>query len=1508
MYRKNINGFIDDLLHINDLDKNKLIDLYGGNPLKTFILSYDKIENLSKYVLNLINERIGKPGNTVLRGSSMLSSAEQVLGQRLNALDWAFVNGTKNPEDLKDFINEVYKELSLKGNNPVFLSVGSLKYNVVNNKNEICEVNSPILIFPIRLVRSESVNTPVYIEFVNDDLFVNPCLISKLRHTFGNMLTSEFPHPNGEGVDIEDEFTLTSLKDGEEYFEKLQAFVNNQKSNKHGSNTLFELNKNLIAISQYNHNEICMYYDIRKNRDRVYDNKLISRIFNKCESPTEQVSQTVQPNLIYQRDSVQDRIIRRVVNGESLIVKGPPGTGKTLTITNMIASLLAENKSVMLSSSKLAAMEEVYNKLPDKLRKFVMLLDSETETQASKLNPVEVKKDLSNLLNTAKNYTAKNNLYSQRTLAKTNKTNATRCLVDYANHTFLETDVLGDSLYNALEKYFEVSEEPIAFDTPRNAYRLKKLEFDNLISKVELASNYFKVICNDHEFYKSPLMPLSKDLQGVNLENVLEFNKNLSSSVESLLSALKELLLDNYDKYSSLRLYTLKVLSENEISKEEFEFIKDNVNEKTASEIYRNLKDYLFNDKCVNGITFSNENEFENVYNVIKTLNYDDSLKKSDCALIQNSQGALSVALNQAKVSKLTIEFNEIKSLENQKDVEFIRFYNVFRKDISKEDYDYLYLNSAQFSKYDGKGKPSLFDFFTKKAYAKLSTLGYGEEIDFASIVSACKALDNVKLIEAKIKTCYVEINRLFGTIATKDELDAISLIIFNAYDKNLSVEEYAKNLKNSVGVLLKAFDYVSCSEDYTFKDVILSYETKLRLDKLLSSVKPFITSEQGDPIVVANKIISVYDLVSSRLFLTNEETLDFINYVNNSNLNDKINLVYSKLNAFKSNYYETYFTSSFKALISDFELILTESTNRNVLNAVTGYLAVVNSPLPLSVDKFFNPYEFGLRNAKTVSIVEQFKHSVYKLAIEYKLQNGNLSRNGIGAQVEKQLQDVNLANEEIFATNVDIIESQCLSRIYNLNENFAFLSAERSNNQSLRKLFKGYAKEILALKKCFILSPASVSVLLQSKDYFDFDVAIIDEASQLEPIEVIPILLRAKQVVIVGDEWQMPPIKHFTSSLQKYVTDVDGEYEILDPNTSVLSLALSNASFSVEQFLCHYRSKTESLISFSRNRFYEFMRTFPASNPSASWLGFKDVFVENATCLQGVNLLEAQAVCSELNTFFNEFYNETSGVLQNSVGIVAFGKEQLDVILGCVKKDVVLSNKISTALRNFNDQPEKLIFFKTIETVQGRETDHLILSLTYGKDKNGKTVQRFGELNRGDSTNKIGQCIFNVAVTRAKSSVTLVHSINYDEIDNENVKYLAEYLETVKRFSVSGKSQFVGDSIDSSTAFIKQIANYLVSLGISNERIVINYGVNESSVKIPIAILSKDLSFAEVGLWCEMPLVKKYDFFDYNLEYFNSLTNRGWKLTRVFAQDWYDNTKSEMEKLKSFVNSNVKI
>ena len=67
-----------------------------------------------------------------------------------------------------------------------------------------------------------------------------------------------------------------------------------------------------------------------------------------------------------------------------------------------------------------------------------------------------------------------------------------------------------------------------------------------------------------------------------------------------------------------------------------------------------------------------------------------------------------------------------------------------------------------------------------------------------------------------------------------------------------------------------------------------------------------------------------------------------------------------------------------------------------------------------------------------------------------------------------------------------------------------------------IRQLITRAPKALKALKPCFMMSPLSVSQYLPPNQ-IEFDVLIVDEASQLRPEEALGSLARVKQILIVG-------------------------------------------------------------------------------------------------------------------------------------------------------------------------------------------------------------------------------------------------------------------------------------------------------------------------------------------------------------------------------------------------------
>ena len=1518
--KQNIDKFIEDLLHIEDVTKNKLLDIYAGDASKTYLVSYDELTSmpssytLSQYILSVILKRIGKPGNTVMRKSSALTSEEQIIGKEINAIDWISASGERDPKALRNFIDSAYKEISLKGNNPLFLSVGALKWKIAK-ADEVFSVTTPLLIFPIRLVRSENANTPVYVEFINDDVYINPCLIAKLKQVLGDEMSDKFPHPDGEFVNPSTAVDLDKLFDGQTYFNKVEDYIKSSSRFDLGEETLFKFDRNIVAIFQYNHDELCMYYDIQGNKENIYKHPLIQRVFNKCE-PLPDVECTKPAKFVLQRDSVQEEIIKQVVNGQSLVVKGPPGTGKTQTITNMIASLLAAGKRILLSSTKVAAMSEVYMKLPEELRKFVMLLDCETEAQAAKLNPVEIKKDFADLLRQAKNYTTSNSVYDEYGQAQQGKKIATSFLGSYQKDVFETRDIIGKSYYEALDLLCN-DIETVHFIKPQIAAILTTDQYLRALNKVKEASGYIDKICNGHDFFKSPWVSQDKNIQDLNAEAIVKANAEINAIIEQLNAELNRIETVWGVSFGEIDLSTLTQLSESAFLLDDVRRALDKTNEILLENLCIALDACILKeDADTKTVVVTNTENIEELDKVLADAKIDLSLRKSEFVNFANSANVRDIMKNDRRTQTTLNLIKEVTDNISAYSAKLDEFHKVFTREITQEQINVVSESYDVFKDYIEQNLegPKFFDGKAKKAYKALCALGYGKEIAFKDVISAVAIYKDYEKLLEKEKEIYGRISSLLNFTFTEETLQDFLELYTRALESDFdSVPEFIQAFEEDQEAFEIAFTLVNSDKDYTLKQLVdaFSFETsKIKLIDALSRYDETVDKNAIDlkgALSKAKTARAIKKAYESCVFGRDAETLSAKAtqfYKNSAGLGRVLADLYKALKSFKKNFFSNYYNNVLALpTVNDLKIFTKESCDRNIINAVVKYSEIVyNRYNELPLANFFRPFENARMTTNKYSYAEIFEHSIYDLAVKYKLERAGLDRNGVGERVEKEQVRFAQSESDFAKATLKMVEAQCITSIKPDAPEYQFLNAERTSGETLRRMFKLHAKAVKNLKQCFILSPSTASVLFGSEEFSDFDVAIIDEASQLEPTAILPIMVRAKQVVLVGDEWQMPPIKHFTTRTVKRLMDEDGQLQMLDPNTSVLGLSLANCAFPTTQLVCHYRSKTESLITYSQHKHYPFMRTFPASLPKADGLGFKYIYTPDGFSDGAANDAEAKKVIEELNLHFDKYYDERTGKLSESVGVVAFGEKQLNYIISLKNKDKALCEKIKTAIANFDDLEERLIFFKTIETVQGQEIDHLIISLTYGRNKSGAVSGAFGELNRGGDGGRLGECIFNVAVTRAKSSVTVITSVEEADISNANVAFIGQYLGIAKKFSQDGKSQFVGKSIAENVGFIKDVAKYLVSLGINENRIVIDYGATDGSVRIPIAILSTDLSSVKFAVWCEKPLGKEYDYFDYNVRYVQSLKSRDWEIVKVYIHDWFDNKAIEQQKLKDAV------
>jgi hypothetical protein len=171
--------------------------------------------------------------------------------------------------------------------------------------------------------------------------------------------------------------------------------------------------------------------------------------------------------------------------------------------------------------------------------------------------------------------------------------------------------------------------------------------------------------------------------------------------------------------------------------------------------------------------------------------------------------------------------------------------------------------------------------------------------------------------------------------------------------------------------------------------------------------------------------------------------------------------------------------------------------------------------------------------------------------------------------------------------------------------------------------------------------------------DGLEFDLLVIDEASQMRPEDAFGAFLRCKQVVVVGDAKQLPPTEFFNRANEDESSWDDAEDD--NDNTTESILESCHKSFGqVRQLKWHYRSRCESLIAFSNGEFYNnSLVTFPTARPgsfSVSLLRVDGVYQGRR------NIAEASRIAEEAISFMRAFAQRPEGEAR-SLGIVALIK-----------------------------------------------------------------------------------------------------------------------------------------------------------------------------------------------------------------------------------------------------------
>lgn len=418
-------------------------------------------------------------------------------------------------------------------------------------------------------------------------------------------------------------------------------------------------------------------------------------------------------------------------------------------------------------------------------------------------------------------------------------------------------------------------------------------------------------------------------------------------------------------------------------------------------------------------------------------------------------------------------------------------------------------------------------------------------------------------------------------------------------------------------------------------------------------------------------------------------------------------------------------------------------------------------------------------------------------------------------------------------------------------------------------------------MEKCKDAIPAWIMPLYQVFENFEvkpdlFDVVIIDEASQSWH-EAILLKYIAKKIIIVGDDKQISPSKigiqvEDVAKLQnRYLAPIN--YPFMD------TLNLGNSFFDVAYVLFrntitlreHFRCMPE-IIEFSNRIAYIdqplfALRQYPANRLKPIMSRYLPHGVREGGATSAINEVEAKEIVKEIKTCLsNPKYNG------KSIGVISLqGNSQANLI------QQLLLSEVGAEIME-----ERNIICGDAYAFQGDERNIIFLSMVAAKGTTRITALT------GDTYRQR----FNVAVSRAKDQIWLMHSITVNDINNADcMRYqLLNYIQNPLKEEQDGNRE----KCDSQ--FEKDVFDAIVQKGY---RVLTQYEV--AGYRIDLVVMGENTKLAvecDGDYWHTSPEDMENDFRRQRV-----LERAGWNFWRVLGSTFYINKTRSLESLWEQLN-----
>nr|WP_251922682.1 DUF3320 domain-containing protein [Salinibacter ruber] len=280
-----------------------------------------------------------------------------------------------------------------EGINTLFLALGVLHWHKSPSADK--ERKAPILLVPVELNRTD-VQGRFRLEHTGEEIGGNLSLKAFLEGEF----SIDWPLP----PDLQDEdLDLQNDLDLQKYASRVREAIQHKDR--------WYVDEHAVELGFFSFSRFLMYEDLSAGNwpegERPGQHPVLRKLLDEgfeASKPSFEENGRLDGHLkpeethhVVDADSSQTEAILSVKEGNDLVLQGPPGTGKSQTITNVIAEAIADGKTVLFASEKMAALEVVKRNLDE-----VGLGDACLELHSHKTRKKAVLKELERTLSLGK--------------------------------------------------------------------------------------------------------------------------------------------------------------------------------------------------------------------------------------------------------------------------------------------------------------------------------------------------------------------------------------------------------------------------------------------------------------------------------------------------------------------------------------------------------------------------------------------------------------------------------------------------------------------------------------------------------------------------------------------------------------------------------------------------------------------------------------------------------------------------------------------------------------------------------------------------------------------------------------------------------------------------------------------------------------------------------------------------------------------------------------------------